>query len=207
MIFGRGTIALKSGSDEVELNVVEEISHSYIKKTDSTSKQNNKNPKTDGGITIDRAIELSGVLSSSIEILALTRKTAKEKLDTLVKWQFESATIALLGYGTEGILSSIIDLLPASLQFRPKEFSEQFMGTSLDEIENLEIKDIIMIESKDFGNDFGITISLLPQIKIPQVASANSTQSAGKVSKKSSNPPSSPKKETSLLKGTTKGLF
>jgi hypothetical protein len=171
MILGRKCIALKCGKEEVELNVVSDINHSYSKEI--PKKATNKDPKkpsekTDQTGDVERVITLQVVLSSTTDILALSTKSPREKLNQLVTWQNTGATIALLGYGTGGLLSKILEQLPEVLQYRPTPIDEKFLGTAFDEISNLQIKDLNFQETVDIGKDFAVNLTLVPQVKIPE---------------------------------------
>lgn len=212
MLLGRKTIALKSGKEEVELNVVSDINHSYSKELPKKATGNDpkkKSEKTDQAGDIERVITLQATISSTTDILALTSMSPKEKLNQLVTWQNKGSTIAMLGYGTGGFLSKILEMLPESFQYRPAPLDEKFLGTAFDEISNLQIKDITFQETMETGKDFVVNLTLVPQVKVPEVPTvpgAKKVNTQGKTPAKPEKKPDPPVTTNPVRKSIFQGL-
>ncbi|WP_061249449.1 phage baseplate protein [Leptospira alstonii] len=205
ILSGRDKIALTDGDDEVELNVSLDIQHSYPAEITrhTVEKEVGMTSITDHVIPGQRGITLNALLSSSIGVIALSRTTVDEKLETLVRWQSGGALVTLLGYGTGGIIGKILSMLPSVFRYvEPNDPDNRYLGRSADEIPNLIIGDLNIQETKDTGDDVTVNLSLFPVL----IAEAKTRQlrrvkSAGgrtpQKQTKTGNPP--PVKSTSWL--------
>lgn len=165
IVTGRDTIALTDGDTEIEMNVSFDLQYSYPAEiTEHTiEKEKGKTALTDHVIPGRRGISLKALLSSSVEVLTLSNKTVDEKLETLIGWQTSGTLLTLLGYGTGGIISRVLSMLPSIFRYvEPDDPDKRYLGRSVDEIPNLLLGDISFSESKETGNDVSIQISIFP---------------------------------------------
>ncbi|WP_167883035.1 phage baseplate protein [Leptospira barantonii] len=165
ILTGRDTIALTDGDDEIEINVSFDLQYTYPAEITkhTVEKEKGKTMLTDHVIPGNRGITLSALLSSSFGVLTLSNKTVDEKLETLIAWQTSGTLLTLLGYGTGGIISRVLSMLPSVFRYvEPDDPDKRYLGRSVDEIPNLLLGDISFSESKDTGNDIPISISIFP---------------------------------------------
>lgn len=205
ILTGRDRIALTDGDDEVELNVSLDLQHAYPAEITrhTVEKEIGMTSISDHVIPGQRGITLSALVSSSVSVLSLSRTTVDEKLETLIRWQSNGALVTLLGYGTGGIISRILSMLPSFFRFvEPSDPDNRYLGRSTDEIPNLLIGDLNIQETKENGNDVSLSLSLFPVlIAEAKTRQLRSVKSAGnrtpQKQTKTGSPP--PVKSTSWL--------